>query len=187
MTTLPPKAEGAPKPPSPPGPRPTPPSVGELVANEDPLYDPDISVDSKYRPAFCKIAEVLCGQLGATDTELAEVLGVAPCTITIWRMRHPEFRAACLLADNIIVDRVERALFNRAVGFQHVETKVHFDKLGSVHTFDVMKVYPPDVEAAKFVLTNKSKKWKIKQEITVENPEHVSTDDLLRKLNTGKA
>lgn len=161
--------------------------MGELLAADDYLQDPDINFQSKYKPTYARIATTLCGNLGATDYELAEVFGVQVQTLMVWRMRHPEFNAACKLGEDVSVDRVERALYARATGFQHMETKVHFDKGGSVHTFDVTKVYPPDVEAAKFYLMNKRRKtWKMRQEVTVEDAEYISTDDLLRRLNTGK-
>jgi uncharacterized SAM-dependent methyltransferase len=64
--------------------------------------------------------------------------------------------------------RVLQSLFEVATGYSHPETKVHFDKYGDVHTFDMVKHYKPDVEAIKMWMTNRQKDtWRTRQDVGV--------------------
>lgn len=166
--------------------QPSAPSIGMELAVDDYLHDPSLAPDTKYRPAFAKIAEVLCTQLAATDFHLCEIFGISNRTLIVWRTRHPEFRAACLLGLEACSDNVERALYHRAVGYTHEEQKVHFDKHGDVHTYDTTKHYPPDTQAIALWLTNKRKKvWANRMTATIDAPELVSVDDIMNKLFQG--
>ena len=71
----------------------------------------------------CKIAKKMC-QLGATDNDIAEALGVATCTLYRWRNEHEEFREALKVGKDKADDRVEMALYRRAVGYTHEAVKV---------------------------------------------------------------
>ena len=69
---------------------------------------------------------------------------------------------------------VERSLFQRANGYWHEETKVHFDQDGNPSEHKVRKYYPPDSTAMIFWLKNrKRKEWRDRQEI-----EHSGSVDL---------
>ncbi len=97
---------------------------------------------------------------GWTDLQLATYYGVSRTTIANWKRSHPEilevFTANLATPD----DGVERALYERARGYQCVETKV-FVVDGVLKTVDVIKQYPPDTTAGIYWLNNRRKgKWR---------------------------
>lgn len=97
---------------------------------------------------------------GWTDAQLGTYYGVSRITIGNWKRNHPEilevFTANLATPD----DGVERALYERARGYQVVETKV-FVVDGVLKTVDVIKQYPPDTTAAIYWLNNRRKgKWR---------------------------
>jgi hypothetical protein len=115
---------------------------------------------------------------GKTFEDIARALGVARSTFDEWRTLHPEFSAALEAGDEDADIRVERALFERAVGYKHPETKLMTvsrpggmgQSGGSmVERHEVTAHYPPDTAAAKFWLTNRRRKlWSDKQKIEHE-------------------
>ena len=106
-----------------------------------------------YKASFAKQAEVMC-RLGATDAELAEALGVSTFTIKDWRTRHLAFGEACKLGKDAADDRVEMALYNRAVGYTFDSEKV-FCSEGEVVRAAIKEHVPPDVNAIRFWLMNR--------------------------------
>ena len=129
---------------------------------------------SSYKPEYAEQAAKLC-QLGATDSELADFFGVEERTVNNWKTAHPEFfqslKAGKVLAD----DRVERSLYQRAVGYTHDAVKIVADaKTGESLAVPFREHYPPDTTAAIFWLKNRrSAEWRDKQEV-----EHGVTSDL---------
>ncbi len=110
-----------------------------------------------YRDEFAAQAKKLC-MLGATDFELAEFFCVTSRTIYLWKNSHPKFcravKAGKLRAD----ERVERALFNRAVGYSYESEKVfHFQ--GEIVRAPIVEHVVPDPGAALNWLKNR--KWKV--------------------------
>lgn len=114
-------------------------------------------------------ARALAGN-GKTLTEIAEHMGVHRHTIADWINNHPEFSAAIDLGYEDACDQVEKALFQRAMGYSHPAVKILTVSGGQGMGSSVEKVpytehYPPDTEAAKFFLKNRRPgKWKDKQE-----------------------
>lgn len=78
---------------------------------------------SKYDPSFAKIAERMC-MLGATDTDLADALAVNVRTIERWKGEHEDFCRALQLGKDYADDRVERSLYQKAVGYQTDAVKI---------------------------------------------------------------
>ncbi|MES2042554.1 MAG: helix-turn-helix domain-containing protein [Pseudomonadota bacterium] len=78
---------------------------------------------SSYTPALAGIAERLCRN-GATDAEIAEILGICVRTLYRWRGEHEAFAAAFTVGKELADDRVERALYQRAVGYTARAEKV---------------------------------------------------------------
>ena len=74
---------------------------------------------SPYKPEFARIAQRLCRN-GATDIEVAVILGISVRTFYRWCLLHDEFTAAVRVGKDAAYDRVERALYQRAVGYEHV-------------------------------------------------------------------
>jgi hypothetical protein len=97
---------------------------------------------------------------GFTDEQVAVYYGIARNSIGEWKRKYPEFFRFLKEHKKIADDGVERALYERAMGFEHIETKVFVDK-GSVTYVDVVKVYPPDTQAARYWLNNRQPdRWK---------------------------
>src|SRR5215207_4981256 len=71
-----------------------------------------------YKPAYASQAEKAC-RLGATDAELADFFGVSVSTINAWKTRHVDFLASLKTGKSEADDRVELALYRRAIGYSH--------------------------------------------------------------------
>lgn len=69
-----------------------------------------------YKPEYVAIAKALCA-FGATDSDLAEEFEVRRSTIHNWRATHPDFREACQVGKEAADIRVERTLYECAVGW----------------------------------------------------------------------
>jgi hypothetical protein len=113
-----------------------------------------------YKPEFADQARAMC-RLGATDEELADHFQVCVRTIYRWRNTHEEFAEAVVAGKDQADDRVERALYSRAVGCSVQRTKVF------KHAGDPDPVYatythhlPPDPNAAlQWLRVRQPKKW----------------------------
>jgi hypothetical protein len=110
-----------------------------------------------YRDEFAAQAKKLC-MLGATDFELAEFFCVTSRTIYLWKNSHPKFCRAVKVGKLRADERVERALFNRAVGYSYESEKVfHFQ--GEIVRAPIVEHVVPDPGAALNWLKNR--KWKV--------------------------
>lgn len=128
-----------------------------------------------YDPAFAAQAKKLCA-LGATDMELADFFGVATRTIYAWRNVHPEFSQASIAGKDAADDRVERALYGRAVGYTFESEKV-FQFQGEIIRTDTREHVPPDPGAALHWLKNRRPdKWRDKQVV-----EHAGAVEVITK------
>lgn len=122
---------------------------------------------TRYHKETGEQARQLC-LLGATDEQLAKFFKVTPRTIENWKVNHPEFFQTLKDAKHKKDRNVERSLFERAMGYKHIETKVFF-KDGDIFTHDVTKHYPPDPVSMIFWLKNrKPAQWRDKQEIVTD-------------------
>jgi len=118
-----------------------------------------------YKPQYAKQAEKLC-LLGATDQEIADFFEVDVRTIHRWKHDHDEFCHSLIVGKDVADDRVERALYQRAIGYEQDEVKIFMP--GGAES----PVYAPfrakvaaDVGAAKMWLTNRrGDKWRDKTE-----------------------
>ncbi len=125
-----------------------------------------------YKPEFVKQAAKLC-DLGATDAELASFFGVTEVTLNRWKVSHPEFCKSIKVAKEALDNRVERSLYNRAVGYTYPSEKIMTVAQGggvsSVERVKIKEHVPPDVTAQIFWLKNRRKQdWrdKVDTEIT---------------------
>lgn len=119
--------------------------------------------DTKFKPEFIEQATKLA-KLGATDFEIAEFFGVSDRTLRTWKHKEAGFAAALVLGKEEADNRVERALYQRAVGYSYEAEKVmQFE--GEVVRADTVEHIPPDVKAAEYWLNNrKGYDWKSKVE-----------------------
>jgi hypothetical protein len=115
-----------------------------------------------YRPEYCEQAEKLC-RLGATDIEIADFFGVNESTILRWKAKYEEFCRSIKTGKELSDERVERALFTKATGFEHDEIDIRTCD-GVVVQTPIRKYYPPDSTAAIFWLKNR-RGWKDKVEL----------------------
>lgn len=121
----------------------------------------------KYDEGYCKTVQVAC-KLGATDADIADMLGVSIRTINYWRAKKPEFASALKVGKEVADERVERSLFARATGYEHDDVDIRVIGGDLVQT-PIKKHYPPDSTAAIFWLKNrKPKEWrdKVEQQLT---------------------
>lgn len=123
---------------------------------------------TKYSAKFAAQAGELCG-LGATDQELADFFKVDVRTIYNWKHSHPAFFQALRVGKEACDDRVERSLYQRAIGYEQEAVKI-FMPAGAE-----MPVYAPyreriaaDIGAAKLWLTNRrGDVWREKTETDI--------------------
>lgn len=118
---------------------------------------------SKYKEEFVEQAEKLCA-LGLTDVELAQFFGVSEVTLNAWKSKYPDFLKSLKVGKEHADTRVERSLYQRAIGYSHPEDKI-FNDSGKPMIVPTIKHYPPDTTAAIFWLKNrKSADWRDKQD-----------------------
>jgi hypothetical protein len=118
-----------------------------------------MSRPEKWNDKFIQIAEKAC-ELGATDADLAVMLGVCERTISYWRASKPEFAKVLKVGKEVADERVTRSLFARANGYEHDEVDIRVVN-GEIVQTPIRKYYPPDTTAAIFWLKNRDpSKWR---------------------------
>ena len=151
-------------------------------------YDPSY-LDRVYRLAL----------LGLIEKEIAVAFGVVEQTITNWKDKHPAFRAAMERGKLEADAKVAQALFNKACGYSHKDTKVQwvesdvFDeenntwhKVGRWETITLTKYYPPDTGSAIFWLKNRSRSREVpwieiaRTELTGKDGGPIATQEINR-------
>ena len=111
--------------------------------------------------------------LGATDAEVADFYDVDVRTIYRWKNTHDEFCQALKAGKDQADDRVERALYHKAIGYEQEDVKI-FMPAGAdkpVYAPYTAKI-APDTTAAIFWLKNrKPDEWRDRQVV-----DNVSSD-----------
>jgi hypothetical protein len=124
---------------------------------------------SPFKPEYVEQAKKLCAILGATDLEIADFFNVSLRTIANWQTQHPEFRDAIKLGKVEADHRVERSLYNRAVGYSYDAVKIFCGKDG-VAKVEYREHMPPDTTACVFWLKNRRpEQWREKSDVASEN------------------
>jgi hypothetical protein len=109
-------------------------------------------------------AMIMC-ENGAVDREIAEMFDISPSTFYQWRNKYPEFAAALAVGKEAADDRVERSLYNRAVGYSYDSEKLvtvsQGQNMGSVvERHQIVEHVPPDVKAAtRWLEARRPKVW----------------------------
>lgn len=117
-----------------------------------------------YKPEYAEQAKKLC-EIGATDIELADFFDVDVRTIYRWKHNHDDFCQAVCVGKDALDARVERSLYQRAVGYTFESEKV-FNYQGEVVRAPTREHVPPDSSAALNWLKNRQPdKWRDKQEV----------------------
>jgi hypothetical protein len=107
----------------------------------------------KYQPAMVGIARKAC-ERGMVDLEIADLLGVNVATLYRWKFEHSQFARSFKLGKAEADDRVERALFSRAVGYDFNVEKQVMTRHGP-RMLRWREHAPPDVSAAMAYLKNR--------------------------------
>lgn len=118
-----------------------------------------------YKEEYAKQAAKLA-ELGATDQELANFFEVDVRTIYRWKHDHDEFCQALKVGKDVADDRVERSLYQKAIGYEQEEVKIFMPggAVDPVYAPFTAKV-APDTTAAIFWLKNRrGADWRDKSE-----------------------
>lgn len=130
-----------------------------------------------YQDEYAEQARKICEQFGATDYELSVFFEVSERTIYRWKVSHPEFCQALKMGKEVPDDRVEKALYHRALGYTHEEEQLHHYQ-GVVIRTETVKHYPPDVTACLAWLNNRRPdQWRQKPDSAP-----IDADTLIKKI-----
>lgn len=118
-----------------------------------------------YRDEFVKQAEKLA-LLGATDQEMADFFEVDVRTVYRWKHDHDEFCQALKAGKEVADERVERSLYQKAIGYEQDEVKIFMPGGATEPVYAPFRAkIAPDTTAAIFWLKNRrSKDWRDKTE-----------------------
>jgi len=109
----------------------------------------------KFKPEFTEQAKKLC-QLGATDQEIADFFEVDVRTIYRWKADNDEFCHALKAGKEVADERVERSLFQKAIGYEQDEVKIFMPASATEPVYAPFRAkIAPDTTAAIFWLKNR--------------------------------
>lgn len=133
---------------------------------------------SAYKPEFAKQAAKLA-ELGATDQELADFFEVEVRTIYRWKHDHDEFCQSLKVGKDVADSRVERSLYQRAIGYEQDEVKIFMPANAANPVYAPFRAkVAPDVTAAIFWLKNRRKdEWRDKSEVEHKGGVTVTTGE----------
>lgn len=139
--------------------------------------------NSKYRPEYANFAREMC-RLGATDVEVARGLGISLSCLWRWQSKYEDFFKAFLEGKDHCDDRVERALYHRAVGYSYPAVKI-MNHQGVPVVVPYMEHIPPDVGAAtKWLKSRRKEQWGDQQEINITGDESFAS--IWQAISTGQ-
>lgn len=128
---------------------------------------------SKYKPQYINQAYVACAEMGADLEQLGKLFLASSASVKRWMKEFPEFKKAILEGREIFdTAKVERALVQRAVGFEYDEVTTErvllankADKgkanLPAIKKKVTTKLYPAEASCIYFWLINRQpERWK---------------------------
>jgi DNA-binding XRE family transcriptional regulator len=102
--------------------------------------------------------------LGATDQQMAEIIGVSKRTFDYWKKKHKQFLHSLKRGKEKADAKIAHSLYQRALGYEHKDTYFATHK-GQIISKTYIKHYPPDTTACIFWLKNRQRdKWRDKQQ-----------------------
>jgi hypothetical protein len=133
---------------------------------------------TSYKPEFAEQAAKLCA-LGATDMELADFFEVDVRSVYRWKHDQDEFCQALKAGKDVADERVERSLYQRAIGYEQDEVKIFMPSGAAEPVYAPFRAkVAPDVTAGIFWLKNRrGADWRDKSEV-----EHNVSKDLAEWL-----
>ena len=120
---------------------------------------------------------------GATNDEIAEAFGISVRTFIRWMKKFDSLRNAVDEGKNISDSRVEKSLYQRAVGYTITDTEktIDMDKDGNpkpVRIKTTTKNVVPDTMAIMYWLNNRKRMyWSQRQEVALSTEEN--TEDVV--------
>lgn len=128
---------------------------------------------TKYKKEMCKKVVQLC-ELGATDKEIANFLDIDVATLYRWQHTHVEFCDAFTLGKQKADTRIERSMYQKALGATVVDQQVvkvkQKDGSEKIEVVNVERTIPPDPGMMQWWLKNrKPDEWRDKQEIDINS------------------
>jgi len=120
---------------------------------------------SEFKPEYASQAAKLAA-LGATDQEVADFFEVDVRTIYRWKHDHDEFCQSLKVGKDVADSRVERSLYQRAIGYEQEEVKIFMPANAANPIYAPFRAkIAPDTTAAIFWLKNRrSAEWRDKTE-----------------------
>ncbi len=133
-----------------------------------------------YRDEYAKQAEKLSA-LGATDQEIADFFEVDVRTVYRWKHDHDDFCQSLKVGKDIADERVERSLYQKAIGYEQDEVKIFMPGGAEEPVYAPFRAkVAPDTTAAIFWLKNRrSGAWRDKQE--VEHSGNLTISDRMQR------
>lgn len=121
---------------------------------------------SSFKEEYIEQARKLC-ELGATDEEVADFIGVSVRTLYRWNIDHPKFCQALKVGKEVADQRVEQSLYHKAVGYSHESVKIFMPAGASEPIYAPYTEHiPPDTTAMIFWLKNrKPDEWRDAKQI----------------------
>src|SRR5262245_48982866 len=110
--------------------------------------------DSTFKPDYCNTARRVA-MLGATNDDLADILGVCRRTVGNWLQEFPEFRQAVEEGKRAADANVAERLYQRAMGYERPAVRFFANSDGPPHHVEYTYHHPPDTAAAIFWLRNR--------------------------------
>jgi len=124
-----------------------------------------------YRTEYAEQARKLC-RLGATDAELADFFEVSVKTIYNWRNTQEEFLQALHAGKDAADNRVERSLYQRAVGYEFDAVKIFMPAGADNPVYAPYREHvPPEFGSMKLWLCNRrGEEWRDKIDHSLSGP-----------------
>lgn len=122
-----------------------------------------------YSEDYPKQAKKLCS-LGATDIEIADFFEVDVRTIYRWKHDHDEFCQALKGGKDEADTRVQRSLYQKAIGYEQDEVKIFMPAGSEEPVYAPFRAkIAPDTTAAIFWLKNRNpNEWRDKATTEIE-------------------
>jgi len=131
-----------------------------------------------YKQEYAKQAMKLA-ELGATDQEVADFFDIDVRTVYRWKHDQEEFCQALKAGKDVADDRVERSLYQKAIGYEQEEVKIFMPQGREEPVYAPFRAkVAPDTTAAIFWLKNRrSQDWRDKQEVEHSGEMAVTTKE----------
>jgi transposase-like protein len=126
---------------------------------------------SPYNPDIHPETARSLARKGKTNLQIAQAIGVSLDTIQVWINQYPEFSEALKEGKAPADAKVEKSLFQRAIGYKYTEKKVIQLPDGTIRKEVTEKEVAPDVTAQIFWLKNRlPDEWRDKSNLEHSGP-----------------